>query len=112
MYAPAMVLAPLDMVNDRRSGPLEPARCCATTAPLQLLLLLHPRSDCREPAPCGSTHAKRRRRGSALEREATDASTMAEYDQVLKLWQSLPPESTASKPLIRLAFQSSSSLGD
>ena len=49
--------------------------------------------------------------GSALEREATDAFNHAEYDQVLKLWHSLPPETTASKPLIRLAFQSSLKLG-
>ncbi len=48
---------------------------------------------------------------SALEREATDAFNHAEYNQVLKLWQSLPPEATASKPLIRLAFQSSLKLG-
>jgi HEAT repeat protein len=49
--------------------------------------------------------------GSALEREATNAFDRAEYDQVLKLWYSLPPETTASKPLIRLAFQSSLKLG-
>ena len=30
---------------------------------------------------------------------------------MLKLWQSLPPETTASKPLIRLAFQSFLKLG-
>ena len=49
--------------------------------------------------------------GSALEREATDAFNHAEYDRVLKLWQSLPPKTPASKPLIRLAFQSSLKLG-
>ncbi len=49
--------------------------------------------------------------GSAIEREATDAFNHAEYDRVLKLWQSLPPESTASKPLIRQAFQSFLKLG-
>lgn len=49
--------------------------------------------------------------GSALEREATALFNRAEYDQVLKLWQSLSPETTASKPLIRLAFQSSLKLG-
>ena len=48
---------------------------------------------------------------AALEREATNAFNHAEYDQVLKLWYSLPPETTASKPLIRLAFQSSLKLG-
>jgi HEAT repeat protein len=49
--------------------------------------------------------------GSALEREATALFNRAEYDQVLKLWQSLSPETTASKPFIRLAFQSSLKLG-
>ncbi len=48
---------------------------------------------------------------SAIEREATDAFNHAEYDRVLKLWQSLPPETTASKPLIRQAFQSFLKLG-
>ncbi|MGH7489546.1 MAG: HEAT repeat domain-containing protein, partial [bacterium] len=49
--------------------------------------------------------------GLALEREAIDAFNRAEYDRVLKLWHSLPAEGTASKPLIRLAFQSSLKLG-
>ena len=49
--------------------------------------------------------------GATLEREATSAFNRAEYDQVLKLWHSLPPETTPSKPLIRLAFQSSLKLG-
>ena len=48
---------------------------------------------------------------SGLEREATDAFNQAEYDRVLKLWRSLPPETTPSKPLARLAFQSSLKLG-
>jgi HEAT repeat protein len=49
--------------------------------------------------------------GTALEHEATSAFNRAEYDQVLKLWHSLPPETTPSKPLIRLVFQSSLKLG-
>jgi HEAT repeat protein len=60
------------------------------------------------PAEAGTSTAPT---GSALEREATEAFNHAEYDRVLKLWQSLPPETTASKPLIRLAFQSSLKLG-
>lgn len=48
---------------------------------------------------------------SAIEREATDAFKHANYDRVLKLWQSIPPEGTPSKPLIRLAFHSSLKLG-
>jgi HEAT repeat protein len=49
--------------------------------------------------------------GPTLEREATDAFNRAEYDHVLKLWYSIPPENTASQPLIRLAFQSALKLG-
>jgi len=49
--------------------------------------------------------------GSTLERDAIDAFNRAEYDQVLKLWHSLPTETTPSKPLIRLTFQSSLKLG-
>ncbi|HEX4967269.1 MAG TPA: hypothetical protein VFV44_02015, partial [Nitrospiraceae bacterium] len=49
--------------------------------------------------------------GSTLERDAIDAFNRAEYDQVLKIWHSLSPETAASKPLIRLAFQSSLKLG-
>ena len=60
------------------------------------------------PAESGSPTAPTT---SALEREATDAFNRAEYDRVLKLWRSLPAENTASKPLIRLAFQSSIKLG-
>ena len=60
------------------------------------------------PSEAGTSKAPT---GSALEREATDAFNHAEYDRVLKLWQSLPPETTASKSLIRLAFQSSLKLG-
>jgi len=98
------------MVNTLRSGPLQKTRHCATTAPLQMLLLLAlwtmivslPSADAGTPtAPAGV----------ALEREATDAFNRAEYDQVLKLWYSLPSESSTSKPLIRLAFQSAFKLG-
>ena len=98
------------MVNDRRSGPLQGPRRCADTAHLRVVLMLtilafvvslHP-ADAGTPTPAT---------GSALEREATDAFNHAEYDRVLKLWQSLPPETTASKSLIRLAFQSSLKLG-
>ena len=60
------------------------------------------------PAEAGTPTAPT---GSVLEREATDAFNHAEYDRVLKLWQSLPPETTPSKPLLRLAFQSSLKLG-
>lgn len=49
--------------------------------------------------------------GSGLEREATEAFNHAEYDRVLKLWQSIPPEASPSKPLIRLALQSFLKLG-
>ncbi|RPH81459.1 MAG: HEAT repeat domain-containing protein [Nitrospiraceae bacterium] len=46
-----------------------------------------------------------------LEREATESFNRAEYDQVLQLWYSTPPEAPAPKPLIRLAFQSALKLG-
>jgi len=48
---------------------------------------------------------------STIEREATDAFNHANYDRVLKLWQSIPPQGTPSNPLIRLAFHSSLKLG-
>jgi HEAT repeat protein len=75
---------------------------------LQVLLLLILVSSLVSPfATAGTPIAS----GSALEREATALFNRAEYDQVLKLWRSLPPETTPSKPLIRLAFQSSLKLG-
>ena len=42
----------------------------------------------------------------SLEREANEAFSKADYGSVLKLWHSLPPDATPSKPLLRLAFQS------
>ena len=84
--------------------------CCATTAPLQVLLLLTLGSIVVSPPPA-KAGTPTSPTDSALEREATNAFNHAEYDQVLKLWYSLPPETTASKPLIRLAFQSSLKLG-
>ena len=48
---------------------------------------------------------------STLERDASAAFNHAEYDRVLKLWQSRPPDITPSKPFIRLAYQSSIKLG-
>lgn len=98
------------MVTAPRSSPPQNARRCAITAHLRTLLLFTlgtvvvnlPPAEARTPtAPTGS----------ALEREATDAFNRAEYDRVLKLWQSLPPEPAPSKPLIRLALQSSLKLG-
>jgi len=98
------------MVNDRQSGPLQRPRRCASAAHLRVVLMLSILAlvvslpPVEAVTPAAST-------GSALEREATDAFNHAEYDRVVKLWQSLPPETTASKPLIRLAFQSSLKLG-
>ncbi|MEK7763788.1 MAG: hypothetical protein AAB433_19630, partial [Nitrospirota bacterium] len=84
--------------------------CCAATAHLQVLLLLTLVSILASPllANAGAPTAQP---GSALEREAASAFNRAEYDQVLKLWYALPPATTASKPLIRLAFQSALKLG-
>jgi len=48
---------------------------------------------------------------TSLEREAVEAFDKTEYGTVLKLWQSLPPEATPSKPIMRLAFQSALKLG-
>jgi len=98
------------MVNDRRSGPLEKTCRGAITAPLQLVLLFTVATIVASlsPSNAGTPTAPT---GSALEREATDAFNRAEYDRVLKLWYSLPAEGTASKPLLRLAFQSSLKLG-
>jgi HEAT repeat protein len=98
------------MVNDRRSGPVQKTCRGASTAPLQLVLLfivgmfVASLSPANAATPTSPT-------GLPLEREATDAFNRAEYDRVLKLWHSLPAEGTASKPLIRLAFQSSLKLG-
>ena len=73
---------------------------------LQVLLLLTLVSS-----PLIATAATPIAASSALEREATALFNRAAYDQVLKLWQSLPPEATASKSFIRLTFQSSLKLG-
>ncbi|TLY27698.1 MAG: hypothetical protein E6K66_00395 [Nitrospirae bacterium] len=96
--------------SDFFSNLLERACHCATIVPLHLLLQLTLWSIVMSlpPADARTSMAPT---GSALEREATEAFNHAEYDQVLKLWQSLPPEATTSKPLIRLAFQSSLRLG-
>ncbi|HSQ90991.1 MAG TPA: hypothetical protein VLM19_02320, partial [Nitrospiraceae bacterium] len=98
------------MVNDRRQDSPKISSRCAVTAHLQTLLLFTiwtsvvglPLVDAGTPTT--ST-------GPALEREARDAFNHAEYNQVLKLWQSLPPETAGSKPLVHLAFQSSLKLG-
>ena len=91
-------------------GEKAPGRPTFHLSGLQILLLLTlgavgvylPPAEARTPkAPTGS----------ALEREATDAFNHAEYDRVLKLWQSLQPEAATSEPLIRLTFQSSLKLG-
>ncbi|MGH7217349.1 MAG: HEAT repeat domain-containing protein, partial [Nitrospiraceae bacterium] len=76
--------------------------------PLFLLLTLGAIAITLPPAEAGTPTTPT---GATLEREATSAFNRAEYDQVLKLWYSLPPETTASKSLIRLAFQSSLKLG-
>ena len=101
------------MLADFFSILLERARHCATIVPfvpLHLLLQLTLWSIVMSLPPADA-RTRMAPTGSALEREATEAFNHAEYDQVLKLWQSLPPETTASKPLIRLAFQSSLRLG-
>ncbi|HEU4686643.1 MAG TPA: HEAT repeat domain-containing protein [Nitrospira sp.] len=48
---------------------------------------------------------------SELERDAASAFQRAEYDRVLKDWQSLPAEATPSKSFLRLALQSQLKLG-
>src|SRR5262245_6100465 len=48
---------------------------------------------------------------AATERDAHAAYQKSDYDQVLKLWQALPPDVTPSKPLLRLALQSHLKLG-
>ena len=83
---------------------------CAVTAHLRVFLILTLGTIFVSLAPA-EARTPVMPTGPALEREATDAFNHAEYDQVLKLWQSLPPGATASKPLIRLAFQSSLKLG-
>jgi hypothetical protein len=95
---------------DRRPEFFQKSRRCAITVQLQMLLLLTiwlivlnlPNVD----AGTATTSTS-----SAFEREARDAFDHAEYNQVLKFWQSLPPETAASKPLVLLAFQSSLKLG-
>lgn len=84
--------------------------CCADRAHLHVLLLLTLASSLASPLPAdaGTQIAPV---GPAIEREATASFNRAEYDQVLKLWHSLPPEAPASTPLVRLAFQSSLKLG-
>ena len=78
------------MVVDRRSESFQRRGRCAVAVALHMLLLLtvwmmlvglHA-ADAGTPTM--ST-------GSAPEREARDAFNRAEYSQVLKLWQSLPP---------------------
>ena len=98
------------MVDDRRSGPVQGTSRSAITALLQTVLLLTMGAIVVNlpPAVAGTLTAPT---ASALEREATDAFNRAEYDRVLKLWHSIPAEGTASKTLIRLAFQSSLKLG-
>ena len=80
---------------------------CTATAHLHVLLLLTLISILVSP-PLVHAGAPA---GSALEREATASFNRAEYDQVLQLWYSASPDATASKPLIRLAFQSALKLG-
>lgn len=48
---------------------------------------------------------------STLDEQATRAFNHRDYDLVLKLWQSLPPNAIPSKRLIRFVFQSSLKLG-
>ena len=88
---------------------LERVRRCAATVHLQALLLTLV-SILVSPL-LANTGTLTAQTGSALEREATEFFNRAEYGQVLKLWQSLPPETATSKPFIRLAFQSSLKLG-
>ena len=62
----------------------------------------------------GFSHTSRAATSSAptpLEQEATDSFKKADYSNVLKIWQSLPPEATPSKLLMRMAFQSALKLG-
>ena len=98
------------MVNNRRSGHGQRPRCGVIIALRQMLLLLTIGMTVATvfPAYAGTPTAPA---SLALEREATDSFNRAEYDQVLKLWHSLPAEGTTSKLLIRLAFQSSLKLG-
>ena len=99
------------MVIDRGSGPLQKRpRRCAITAHLRIFLVFTLGTIVVSLCPA-EARTPTAPTGSALEREATDAFNHAEYDRVLKLWQSLQPETTASKPLIRLTFQSSLKLG-
>src|SRR5262249_44323982 len=76
--------------------------------PIILLLTIGVTAISLTPAEAGTSATPA---GATLEHEATSAFNRAEYDQVLKLWHSLPPETTPSKSLIRLAFQSSLKLG-
>jgi len=94
------------MVNDRRSGPLQTTCRGALTAPLRILLLLIVATIVPDLSPADADTSTAPT-GPALEREATDAFNRAEYDRVLKLWRSLSAETATSKPLIRLALQSS-----
>jgi len=98
------------MVNDRRSRPIPHAHRGAVTAWLQILLLFTIGTSAVSLS-LAETRTPNAPRGSALEREATDAFNHAEYDQVLQLWRSIPPDVTPSKSLIRLAFHSALKLG-
>lgn len=60
------------------------------------------------PAEAGTATAPA---GSTLERDAAQAFAHGEYDRVMKIWQSIPPDAHPPKPLIRLAFHSSLKLG-
>ena len=98
------------MVNDRRSRPIPHAHRGAVTAWLQILLLFTIGTSAVSLS-LAETRTPNAPRGSALEREATDAFNHAEYDQVLQLWRSIPPDVTPSKSFIRLAFHSALKLG-
>jgi len=98
------------MVNDRRSRPIPHAHRGAVTAWLQILLLFTIGTSAVSLS-LAETRTPNAPRGSALEREATDAFNHAEYDQVMQLWRSIPPDVTPSKSLIRLAFHSALKLG-
>ncbi|MDZ4856973.1 MAG: HEAT repeat domain-containing protein [Nitrospirota bacterium] len=89
---------------------LENVRRDATTATLRMLLLFTLGAIVLGPlsAQAGTSTPPS---NIALERDASLAFNRAEYGQVLQIWYSLPPETTASLPLIRLAFQSSLKLG-
>lgn len=96
------------MVNDLQPSPMPERHTAAIWLQLLLLLCLGT-SVLRLPlAEAGTANSPI---GAALEREATNAFNHAEYDQVMKLWQSIPPEATPSKSLIHLVFHSALKLG-